>query len=172
MINTNQRDHASLAAVYSELPFGEQLVLWGIRMWVRAFNQGDNNHSVLQKGFSLAGVAEAYGALDAIMDVLSQSGQGVVDIRCTCSSEISFDEHRIIGALAACQYEKHYSSRDAYLSVWLPPAASLTAYLHVFELANVLKKGGLMLNLRVWARDLSFESEFQGFGITHSQLVH
>ena len=101
MVNINQQDHASLAAVYSELPFGEQLVLWGIRMWVRAFNQGDNNHSVLQKGFSLAGVAEAYGALDAIMDVLSQSGQGVVDIRCPCCSEISFDEHRIIGALAA-----------------------------------------------------------------------
>ena len=172
MINTNQQDHASLAAVYSELPFGEQLVLWGIRMWVRHFNQADNNHSVLQKGFSLAGVAEAYGALDAIMNVLSQSGRGVVDIRCPCSSEISFDEHRIIGALAACQYEKHYSSRDAYLSVWLPPAASQVAYWHVFELANVLKKGGLMLKLRVWARDLSFESEFQGFGITHSQLVH
>ena len=172
MIKTNQQDHASFATVYSELPFAEQLVLWGIRMWVRAFNHGDNNHSVLKKGFSLAGVAEAYGALDAVLSILSRLGQGVVDIRYPCCSEISLDEHRIIGAVAACQHEKNYSSRDTYLSKWLPPAASQMGYLHVFELAKVLKKGGLILNLRVWARDLTVEGEHRGFGILSSQLVH
>ena len=172
MINTKQQDHASFATVYSELPFAEQLVLWGIRMWVRAFNHGGNNHSVLKKGFSLAGVAEAYGALDAVMYILSRLGQGVIDIKCPCCSEITFDEHRIIGAVAACQHHENTSSRDAYLTRWLPPPASQMGYLHVFELANVLKKGGLILNLRVWVRDLPVEFEHRGVEITNSQLVH
>ena len=172
MINTKQKDHSSFATVYSELPFAEQLVLWGIRMWVRAFNHGDNNHSVLKKGFSLAGVAEAYGALDAVMYILSRLGQGVVDIKCPCCSEITFDEHRIIGAVAACQHDENYASRNAYLSRWLTPAASQMGYLRVFEFANVLKKGGLILNLRVWVRDLPVEVDHRGVEITNSQLVH
>ena len=48
MINPSKRDRATLAAGYSELPFGEQLVLWGVRMWVRSFNHGGNSHNVVQ----------------------------------------------------------------------------------------------------------------------------
>ena len=172
MINPSKRDRATLAAGYSELPFGEQLVLWGVRMWVRSFNQGGNSHNVVQKGFSIAGVAAAYEALDALMNVLSQSGQGVVDIRCPCSSEISFDEHRILGAVAAFQYEEAHCSRGSYLSVWLSPLSSKLACTHLNELANVLKKGGLMFNLREWARDSGWDRELHRLGSTHSQLVH
>ena len=69
-----------------DFPFGEQLFLWGIRMWVRAYNDHANIHSILHNGFKLAGVPDALGALDAMMDIFATAGRGArcPDLRTRC----------------------------------------------------------------------------------------
>ena len=47
MTRFNSTDHAAMAVALSDLPFGEQLLLWGIRMWVRSYNGGANIHNIL-----------------------------------------------------------------------------------------------------------------------------
>ena len=59
MTRFSSTDHAAMAVALSDLPFGEQLLLWGIRMWVRSYNEGANIHNILHNGFKLAGVPTA-----------------------------------------------------------------------------------------------------------------
>ena len=147
----------TMSSVYSDLPFGEQLVLWGVRMWTKAFNQGSNSNDIIQKGFRLAGVPESYISLDTIMHIIATSGEGIIDIRCTGCSSISIDEHRIIGAFAAYQSSENHTNGDEYLSLWLPPASLRIARGSAFKLANSFYDGGLMLRPRPWTQAISID---------------
>ena len=108
-----------MPSVYSDLPFGEQLVLWGIRMWAKGLNEDTNISDILRQGFQLAGVQDAFGFIDSLMYVLATSGKGVIDVRCPGCSEISTDEHRLLGAIAIYQCEIDLADGDPYLSCWL-----------------------------------------------------
>ena len=52
MTRFSSTDHAAMAMALSDLPFGEQLLLWGIRMWVRSYNKGANIHVKDDSGWS------------------------------------------------------------------------------------------------------------------------
>ncbi len=168
MPQTNKH-HFSMPSVYSELPFGEQLVLWAIRMWAKALNEDANISDVLRQGFRLAGVQDAFGFLDSIMYVLATAGNGVIDVRCPGCSEISADEQHIMGAIAVYQYDTGVTHSDPYLCFWLPPTALRIVREPTMKLAKALKKGGLVLRSRSWiltvstdklnVRNTSFESQ-------------
>ena len=137
----------------SDLPFGEQLFLWGIRMWVRAHNKGTNIHNILQNGFKLAGVPTALSALDTMMWIFTTSGRGVMDIRCPQCTEISLDEHRLMGAIAVLQLTEKVSDSDAYLTFWMPSTALRILRGPTSQLADAMKKSGLIIRARPWARN-------------------
>ena len=61
-----------LALEQPDLPFAEQLLLWGIRVWVAAFNGDENAAPILREGFGLAGVLEADRLIEPRRD-LAQS---------------------------------------------------------------------------------------------------
>ena len=159
MTRISSTNQAVMAIALSDLPFGEQLFLWGIRMWVRAHNNGTNIHNILHNGFKLAGVPTALGALDAMMGIFATSGRGVMDIRCPNCTEVSLDEHRIMGAIAVLQHTDQTSDSDAYLSCWIPPAALRILRGPTSQLTDIMKQGGLMIRARPWARILHNDHE-------------
>ncbi len=159
MTRTSSTDQAAIAVALSDLPFGEQLFLWGIRLWVQAHNEAANTHNVLYNGFKLAGVPTAFGALDTMMSIFATSGHGVMDIRCPKCTEISLDEHRIMGAIAVLQHTDQVLDSNAYLSRWMPSAALRILRGPTSQLADIMKKGGLVIRTRPWALNIESDHE-------------
>ena len=162
MTRISSKGHGAMAMTLSDLPFGEQLLLWGIRMWVRAFNDGASIHNILQNGFKLAGVPTALGSLDTMMGIFASSGRGVMNIRYPQCREISLDEHRILGAIAVLQHMDQPSDSDPYLSFWIPSAALRILRGPTSQLAHIMKQGGLMIRTRPWVRNLRSDHEMVG----------
>ena len=143
----------------SDLPFAEQFLLWGIRMWAQAFNQGVNNYKILNKGFGLAGVEGAHEPLDYIMTIFTTSGQGVISINCPKCNSITIDEHRLMGAVASWQRENDPSIGNNFIRSWLPLTALRVICRPSLQLAKTLKQGNLIIRLRPWVCDLPFGNE-------------
>ena len=157
---------------FSDLPFSEQFLLWGIRMWAQAHNHGVNNYEVLNKGFNLAGVEDAHEPLDYIMTIFSTSGQGVININCPQCSSVTIDEHRIMGAVAAWQSDNDLLNGNAYISSWLPLTALRVIRRPACQLAETLKQGNLVIRQRPWLCDLSFGNEKSIFNYNQNCSVH
>ena len=172
MTRISSPDHAAMAMALSDLPFGEQLFLWGIRMWVRAYNQSANIHDILHKGFQLAGIPTALNALDAMMSIFATSGRGVMDIRCPQCTEVSLDEHRIMGAIAVLQHAGQPSEGDAYLSCWIPSAGLRVLRGPTYQLADIMKHGGLMIRVRPWALKLHSDHELALSNSSDNRILH
>ena len=172
MTRFSSTDHAAMAVALSDFPFGEQLFLWGIRMWVRSYNEGANIHNILHNGFKLAAVPTALGALDAMMGIFVTSGHGIIDIRCPKCTEVSLDEHRIMGAIAVFQHTDQSSDDDAYLSCWLPPAALRILRTPISQLADIMKNGGLIIRARPWARNLQNDHEMVASNSSENRILH
>jgi len=133
---------------FAELPFGEKLVLWAVRLWVRAHTDDSGAHEFLNTGFKLAGANTAYPALDGLMTVLATAGYGNIDIRMPNCAEISHGEHRILGAIAAWQQGQGAQHAGMYLACWLPPAALRLAQDPLSTLADALGSAGLHVRPR------------------------
>ena len=172
MTRISSPDPATMSMALSDLPFGEQLFLWGIRMWARAYNHDANIHNILNNGFKLAGVPTALGALDAMMNIFATSGHGVMDIRCPNCTEVSLDEHRIMGAIAVLQQTDQPSDGDAYLSCWVPPAALRILRGPTSQLADIMKHGRLMIRTRPWALNLHNNHEMALSNSSENRILH
>ena len=68
-------------AVFSELPFVDQLMLWAVRLWMRGMQDGHHDLAILGKGFELAGVPGAHTVLDGFLTIVATSATAAVDIR-------------------------------------------------------------------------------------------
>ena len=172
MTRISSTHHVAMATGLTDLPFSEQLFLWAIRMWARAHNEGSNIHNVLHNGFKLAGIPSAFGALDTMMTIFATTGRGVMDIRCPKCTEISLDEHRLIGAIAVLQYTDQVSDSNAYLSRWMPSAALRILRGHTSQLADIMKKHGLLMRARPWARNLSSDHEMVASKIPENRTLN
>ena len=58
-------------AKFADLPFGEQLMIWAMRLWARTDTAKPQVHALLRKGFALAGIEDAHGAFDSLMTMLA-----------------------------------------------------------------------------------------------------
>ena len=135
---------------FRDLPFGEQLMLWGVRLWVQALRDEGNVHDLLCRGFRLAGAPGAHPALDDLLTIIATTARGNVDIRCPRCRDISVDEHRLMGAVAAWQYQAGAVVADTFLDAWLPPAGLRMARAPASDLAAALRGAGLMIRPRRW----------------------
>ncbi|HAD86611.1 MAG TPA: hypothetical protein DCG48_04545 [Rhodospirillaceae bacterium] len=144
-------------AKFADLPFGEQLMIWAMRLWARTDTAKPQVHALLRKGFALAGIEDAHGAFDSLMTMLATTTTRPVDIRCATCGTVSGDEQRLLGALADHQnpgsgIPGDNTAAESFLSVWLPPAARRLAREPIGDLARTLARMGLMIRLRRQAR--------------------
>ncbi|WP_421879312.1 hypothetical protein [Pacificispira sp.] len=151
-------DEAYLKESFRALTHPEQLALWAIRMWVRAYRTEDREAAeAIRHGLILSDVPDGTdAALDRFMTVLAVSTQVSIDIRCPNCKSVSPDEHRLMGALAAMQQTGRHDpailpmAPDRYLSVWLPPAAIRLSRAPLQALAHAFDEAELRLRPRSW----------------------
>ncbi len=138
-----------IPAEFSNLPFAKQLILWGVRLWVRALKNETNAHDILHNGFKLAGVPNAHLALNGLMTVVASTATGNIDIRCSKCTEISEDEHFFLGAIAARQIDARCQLSGRYIAHWFTGESLTFTYEPMALLANELKQAGLYIRQRV-----------------------
>ena len=140
--------HAKPEDVFLELSFGEQMLLWGIRIWVTSYKNDLDTQNLLNLAYSHAGVPRAHVALDTMMEIITTNGYGVMDIRCPSCINISADEMRLIAAIAAWQNGSSPNDGDIFLEFWVKPAALRIMRPIARMLAKELKDGGLLIRPR------------------------
>ena len=130
-----------------DLPFGEQFLLWAVRNWVTAFVHQHDRHAVLHKGFRLAGIEEAYLAIDELLTIVSASATTRIEVRCPDCRIVSDDEQVFIGMIAALQ-RSDCDGSAALLGFWLAPAGVRLAEVPAKKLASLMALGGLTVRRR------------------------
>lgn len=141
--------HPKPEDVFLELSFGEQMLLWGIRIWVRSYKNDLDTQNLLHLAYSHAGVPRAHVALDTMMEIITTNGFGVMDVGCPNCLNISADEMRLMAAIAALQHGSQHDG-DIYLKFWVKPAALRIMRPVARMLAEELKDGGLLIRPRLW----------------------
>jgi len=139
-----------IPAEFADLPFGEKLLLWAIRLWATDAREATNEQKTLRRGFNLAGVPDAYLALDGYLSLIAATATVQIDVRCSKCTEISNDEHLLLGVIAAWQQGHGKDHGTALLGTWLPQAAIRISQDPASKLASVLKRSGLFIRPRCW----------------------
>ncbi len=133
-------------STFIELPFGEQLMLWAVRLWMRGLRDGMHDQTILRTGFKLAGVPAAHAPLDGLMTVLTTAATDTIDIRCPHCADISADEHLLMDVIAGLQAPGRGGS--TLFACRLPPTARRTGMELAGHLAAVFSGAGLVIRPR------------------------
>ena len=133
---------------FLDLPFGEKLLLWAVRLWVTGAREGTNVQETLRHAFKLAGVPDAYIALDGFLSTISGSATVQFDNRRLKCADISYDEHLFLGLNAAWQQGHGKDHGTAILSSRFPLATIYIIQGPASKLAEILKCGGLIIQPR------------------------
>lgn len=138
------------ASTFADLPFGEQFMLWAMRLWARARHHGTSDHATLRDGFKLAGAPAAHGALDGLLTVITTAATGAIDIRGPHCRDISADEHHLMNVIAG--FQRTGAAGSDLFARRLPPTANRVGMERAKELAGALAKAGLNIRPRCPAR--------------------
>lgn len=130
---------------HSDLPFTEQYVLWGLRLWSLGNKTGSNMMSKIHAGFLRGGAPHAARSLTRMMNILAGSGHRQPQMNCACLGTVSDDENLILNSIAQCQI-----GNSEVLRFWLndlaPPAIVSLVLPLLEELANDLMEGGIYMS--------------------------
>ena len=157
---------------FLELPFGEQILLWGIRIWVRSYRDDSNIQNLLHIAYSRAGVPSAHTGLDTMMEMIIANGYGVMEVRCPSCTKISADEMRLMAAIVAWQHGSSSDDGDIYLECWAKPATLRILRPAAQLLAKALKDGGLLIRPRPWSLSPLLPSKPNVSIHMHSIAIH
>ena len=125
---------------HADLPFTEQYVLGGLRLWALGNGTGSNMASKIHVGFFCEVELHAARSLIRIMNIIAGSGYRPPQMHCGCLETVSDDENLILNAIAQCQI-----GNSEILRFWLddlvrPAITSLLLPL-LEEFANDLMEG-------------------------------
>ena len=130
---------------HADLPFTEQYVLWGLRLWALGNGTGSNMASKIHEGFLRGGAPHAARSLIRIMNMIASSGYRPPQMHCGCLETVSDDENLILNAIAQCQI-----GNSEILRFWLddlvPPAITCLLLPLLEEFANDLMEGGIFMS--------------------------
>jgi|GEM_PF-607671 len=129
---------------FQDLPFGGQLLVWGMRHWVTALKTGQDFAAMTGDGFAQFGLGAAGQSLDDLFQVIAVSAARQIDIRCVKCQRVSADEQLLLDCLAAAQ-DGHLPLGYAGLLEILPPAAARHAMPTLISLAKITAHAGLVL---------------------------
>ena len=130
-----------------DLPFGEQFLLWAIRLWVRSQKHKGDVYATLYEGFRLARLEEGYLIIDEMLTVIGTATTRSIDVRCPQCPGISMDEQTFIGLIAALQ-QSDFPAGARLLGCWLPPSGVRLALMPAARLARLMAVAGLALRPR------------------------
>lgn len=132
----------------TNLPFGEQLFLWAIRLWVQEHKTKKAAHHILQHGFKLAGVTNAHRSLDELMTIIAISANRQIQINYPACNEVSIDEHILLDAIAFWMTgEASYKYQLLTINL-LPVAAARCAEKTLINIASSFKLAGHIIRRR------------------------
>jgi hypothetical protein len=134
---------------FTDLPLGEQFVLWAARIWVKSNNGAPTLHLNLRNGFRAAQLEEGYLILDRFMTLLSTSALKEIRFHCTCCWGITDHEHALLGVIAEFQTGDE-ANAQTILSEWLPDASAHIVGQEFQAFAMLLKENGLHIRERQW----------------------
>ena len=154
MNKLERTSHAKSGNVFLELSFGEQIFLWGIRIWVSGYRNDTNVQDMLRLAYTHAGVPRAHIVLNTMMEIITISGSGVMDVRCPTCIKVSDDEMLLMSAIAAWQHGSSPCAGDIYLGSWAKPASLRILRPVAQTLATILKEGGVLIRPRPWSLNL------------------
>lgn len=129
---------------FQDLPFGGQLLVWGMRHWVTALKSGQDFAAMTGDGFAQFGLAAAGQSLDDLFQMIAVSASRQIDIHCVKCQRVSPDEQLLLDCLAAVQ-DGHLPLGYAGLLEILPPAAARHAMPTLISLAKITAHAGLIL---------------------------
>ena len=112
-------------ACNSNLPFNEQYVLWGLRLWHLGHRTDSHVMAELHAGFLGGGAPNAAQSLARMMMILANSCHRQPEVNCVCVDTVSDDENLILNSIAQCQI-----GNSGVLHFWLdelapPPIVTL-----------------------------------------------
>ena len=136
---------------FSDLPFGEQFLIWALRHWVRAYMTKCDVQATLHRGFYLAGIVEAYPVMDELLSIIAVSARTRIDVGCPHCAGISDDEQLFIALIAALQRNDAATSRRL-LGYWLDASGVRLAQPPATRLAQLMLLGRLALRPRTVLR--------------------
>ena len=132
----NQRFH--------QLSFAEQLTLWSVRMWLRAYCRRSEMFATVHEAFELLGIADAGRAFDDGMAILAIGTHQDLIFLNVDSQYISQDEVDFLEVLAAFQ-KKDADRARAQLHVWMPVSSCRVACAAFKKFAIQLANCGLLI---------------------------
>lgn len=141
------KDNINREALTS-LPFGEQLFLWAVRLWVKEYKTGKTDHHILHHGLKLAGVMNAHHSLNELMQIIAISAHRQIEINCPACDEVSIDEHILLDAIAFWMTgETSYKHQLLTLDL-LPTAAARCAEKTLINIALNFRTAGHIIRRR------------------------
>ena len=130
---------------HADLPFTEQYVLWGLRLWSLGQGTGSNMASKIHEGFLRGGAPHAARSLTRVMNILASCSCRPPHLRCACLETVSDDENLILNSIAQCQI-----GNSEVLRFWLndlaPPAIFSLVLPLLEEFAIDLMEGGIVMS--------------------------
>ena len=132
--------------IFEKLPFPERLVLWSIRLWVDALENGHGISERIHDAYKLSRAGDAYLDLDALMTIIATSSMSTIDIRREKCAAISSDEKIFLCAVAMSQPDLTQINANAILERWVPAEELDNVSILLSQLALKLNRAGLHLN--------------------------
>ncbi len=90
----------------------DQLLLWGMRTWVRHVKSGVCPHAALVEGLLPFGLEDAIDPLDTFLTTVADYAQGKIDVRCPQCQKVSADENTLIRFVNGCRSSGRSFSTD------------------------------------------------------------
>jgi hypothetical protein len=145
-----------------ELGASERLMLMTLRLWAMPHRQPDKPVSDWRNGLYHCGAGDqACVAMEAFLNILLSYSERLMDVRCTCNTQLGFDEGCFLQILAFLQHDRH-AEAQAILADWVPLPVQGMALICAIHLAESLRKAGVLVPLfqRQPAKVIPFQ-EFQ-----------
>lgn len=137
-------------STFSDLPFGEQLVLWAFRLWGYGHRQRVPVDMELSEGLRLAGLNGMPTLMNRALHVLMTEALKPLELCNPAEPAVSADEQLLLSLLASWQSGDGRRESSAILSLWLPPAASRFVQSPLAAIAKLLKDNNLNMRTRCY----------------------
>ena len=154
------------------LPFGEQLILWGIRLWVKSYKTKTEPKNMLSHGLKLAGVPGAFTPLNKLMKIISSTALRDIEVNCVECDVITLDEHVLIDAVGFWMNEKSFMAGQFTKIDFLPETATRIAESYFCDIGLCFKEAGHKIRRRQLTSSKQRSTKIPTSYIEHSKSIH